>query len=341
MNVQVRKPKDIAHFLENLESLRNQKKKANNLLFEEIEQDVIQKELFVIQQTEKLKEMTDSYLTMIDYKNVLKKVGEIIPRLHAGGEGGVRASMHGGLNIAGGFHTSLNDEEEKDHSRVPLINSALEGQGVLITHVAGTIDPLEKERLKKLLFRATRGKALTYFADFQVSGGANATTIDKSVYIVVFQEGSTVREKILRICDSFMGQRFDLPPLQLIQQKIQEVERNIHESRQLTKTSRQYLKDYLVQINQIQHADHRANDNASALEIYTWFVATERAIYASLNFMRQGRGTYIGYLWAPTQQEDEFRAKLRHFPTTDFQRFENHTIKPPTYIKTNEFTSIF
>lgn len=165
----VRKPKDVEHFLENLENLRSQKKKANNLLFEEIEQDVVEKERFVVEQTEKLKEMNDSYLTMIDYKNVLKKVGEIIPRIHGGGDN-VRASMHGGLSVGAGYKTSLNDDDERI-SRNPLLNNdqpshGMDGQGVYITHVAGTIDPLEKERLKKLLFRATRGKALTYFADF-------------------------------------------------------------------------------------------------------------------------------------------------------------------------------
>jgi hypothetical protein len=34
---------------------------------------------------------------------------------------------------------------------------------VFISHIAGTIEVDEKARLKKLLFRATRGKALTFF----------------------------------------------------------------------------------------------------------------------------------------------------------------------------------
>ncbi len=68
-----------------------------------------------------------------------------------------------------------------------------------ITHVAGTIEISEKDRLKKLLFRATRGKALTFFQDIihnQPQGpgvGAqaakNSKLKDKAVYIVVFQEG--------------------------------------------------------------------------------------------------------------------------------------------------------
>ena len=36
----------------------------------------------------------------------------------------------------------------------------------MISNVAGTIEVEEKDRLKKLLFRATRGKALTYFKEF-------------------------------------------------------------------------------------------------------------------------------------------------------------------------------
>ena len=39
--------------------------------------------------------------------------------------------------------------------------------------------------------------------------------------------------------------------------------------------------------------------------------------------------------------EDTVRGSLRTYPTTDFQRYENHSIKPPTYIKTNEFTEVF
>lgn len=46
-------------------------------------------------------------------------------------------------------------------------------------------------------------------------------------------------------------------------------------------------------------------------------------------------------MWAPTQEEDKIRDKLRPFPTTDFQRYENHSIKPPTFIKSNEFTFVF
>lgn len=191
-------------------------------MFEEIEQDIIDKERFVLEQTDKLKEMNDSYLTMLDYAKVLERVAIIIPRIHAGGDN-VRASMHGGLavNDNSKFRTSLNDEEDRQLVNAPLMGG-MDESSVFITHIAGTIESEEKERLKKLLFRATRGKALTYFSDFTIKNPAGELHT-KSVYIVVFQEGRMIRDRIVRICDSFMGQRFDLPPIHMIKQKIEEV----------------------------------------------------------------------------------------------------------------------
>lgn len=57
--------------------------------------------------------------------------------------------------------------------------------------------------------------------------------------------------------------------------------------------------------------------------------------------MRSGQSTFIGYFWSPNTEEQKIRDVLSNYPTTDFKRFENHTIKPPTYLKVNEFTSSF
>jgi len=38
------------------------------LLFEEIEHDVLDKEKFVVEQIERLKEMNENYMTLLDYE---------------------------------------------------------------------------------------------------------------------------------------------------------------------------------------------------------------------------------------------------------------------------------
>lgn len=125
---------------------------------------------------------------------------------------------------------------------------------VAITQIAGTIDTDEKSRLKKLLFRSTRGKALTYFYDMPLD---NSKPLDlsklppkqRSVYVVVFQDGRQIRDRIIKVCDSFMGQRFDVPALSTLKQKMVEIRRHIDESKNLRITSRKFLRNYLIQIN--------------------------------------------------------------------------------------------
>ena len=103
LRVPVNKPRGVQSCLDALQTVKTNKKKAANLLFEEIEQDVIDKEKFVLVQTDKIREMHENYLTMLDYSQVLKSVGQIIPSI-AGGRN-LRASVGGGAHI---------DEEEKD-----------------------------------------------------------------------------------------------------------------------------------------------------------------------------------------------------------------------------------
>jgi hypothetical protein len=83
--VNINKPKSVPAFLDALQTVKSSKKKAANLLFEEIEHDVADKEKFVLVQTDKIKEMHENYLTMLDYLEVLKSVGLIIPSIQTSG----------------------------------------------------------------------------------------------------------------------------------------------------------------------------------------------------------------------------------------------------------------
>lgn len=83
-------------------------------MFEEIENDIIEKEKFVIEQTERLKEMHESFMTMLDYEKVLETVKKILPKLQTGT---LRQSMHGGVHEIekGGSNAgSINGKNKED-----------------------------------------------------------------------------------------------------------------------------------------------------------------------------------------------------------------------------------
>jgi len=62
--------------------------------------------------------------------------------------------------------------------------------------------------MERLLFRITRGKTLTHFSENCKQGKEQ-----KVVYLVVYQHGSNIRDRVQKICDSFMGSRFEIPDI--------------------------------------------------------------------------------------------------------------------------------
>lgn len=75
--------------------------------------------------------------------------------------------------------------------KVPLIGQVNQALGmVAISYMAGTILKDEMLRFKRMVFRATRGKALSYFEDLAHEGQKDyAGHSDKqmrTVYVIVF-----------------------------------------------------------------------------------------------------------------------------------------------------------
>lgn len=87
--------------------------------------------------------------------------------------------------------------------------------GVQVSYLAGTIFKEEMFRFKKMIFRATRGKVLSYFRDMDAAGlkdyAGNADRKLRTVYVLVFQEIPQIRQKLTKICDSFMGRNVEIP----------------------------------------------------------------------------------------------------------------------------------
>jgi V-type H+-transporting ATPase subunit a len=129
---------------------------------------------------------------------------------------------------------------------------------ISISYLAGTIDSTDQMRFKKMVYRATRGKALTYFRALASDGLQDyAGLLDqrpRTVYVIVFQEGSHIRDKLIKICDSFMGKNFDIP--QSIDNvdmsnRISGLQRRIDDARSLIGTTRFRLRDFLREIQKI------------------------------------------------------------------------------------------
>ena len=196
-------------------------------------------------------------------------------------------------------------------------------------------------RFKNLIFRATRGNALTYFQDFEkpiVDFYGN--TVMKSVYVLMFPDGEAIKEKLNRLCDSFLGEKYEIP-LGDIDQKIQEVTGKIKETRQIVEVTREEVKKYLISINKVEDSD------TSTIQIYKWFILKEKSLYSSLNKLKAGSKLLVGLFWIPNSKIEDLNKQIigikedRNISGPQIWKRKNHEITPPTYFKLNEFTWSF
>ena len=108
-------------------------------------------------------------------------------------------------------HEQMYVKRRERGSQIVLREELLSEIGLKMSHLAGTIDQSEKERLQKLIFRSTRGTALIYFKDIEqpfISYRGSKTY--KSVYIVIYQEGEYYTDKMNRILNSFLNNTYEL-----------------------------------------------------------------------------------------------------------------------------------
>ena len=185
------------------------------MLFDAIEADVHGKEEFVQNMAKRIQEMKNDINKLDDYIRVLNFVNGMLPQIGAN-------ARPVGTAINDGFGVSPGDNQIVDSSE-PMLGG--------VSFISGTIRQEEEDRLKKMVFRATRGKALCHTRTFSQDG------VDKVVYMVVFQDIANTADRVQKICDSFMGQRFDVPELARVAEVTTQTTKDITKSRDLLRTS--------------------------------------------------------------------------------------------------------
>jgi hypothetical protein len=125
--------------------------------------------------------------------------------------------------IQGRYAENRGDLEGNNEEVLNLMNNDGMGGAVNIQQLAGVIETDDIVRLRRLVFRGTKGKSYMYIQQIE-NEDEESTGKARSVYIIVFWDGVNIREKIERICDSFSGNRFELPALGAISDRVQEVE---------------------------------------------------------------------------------------------------------------------
>lgn len=79
--------------------------------------------------------------------------------------------------------------------------------------------------------------------------------------------------------------------------------------------------NYLVSINKMQRLRGEKKGSApSCLEVYSFYLAKEKAILIALNMLKSRSRmdvTYTGFIWAPKEKESQITSILEKFPIVE------------------------
>ena len=327
--------------------IQNRDKKFGLTYFDLVESEILKNSRKISDLVDSHEQMRENLIILIEKKHVLEKASELI-----------RDSLPLG---------NFSDSDSNEDGILPSINSNL----VLM---AGTVPTENEMKLKRMIFRISRGNATSNFYNlyidkdeyiytstvrqrgFSIANMSDKNPIvhniellnnmnnEKKIFSVVFPGSSenVLLKKILKACEIFQASRYSVPKSSKIREELDALNADIHDKKAMLQSIERTLNDLLKELNKFQEI------NGYKYLIYKIYFEQQRLIYTNLGKCILRENFVDGRVWIPQNKLDLIEQTLNNLfkdkenkinaSLTDIENEPN--INPPTLIITNEFTSV-
>ena len=332
--------------------MKERDKKFGSTYFDLIENEVLENERKINELVDSYAQLRDDLVVLIEKKHVLEKASELFRN-----------------NVAYGNFGDTDADEEG-------IKASTNSNLVLL---AGTI-PIENElKMKRMIFRVSRGNAITTFYSLEINkdeylltstvrqrgfsfanknknvliekddnilqyGNDELINTKKKIFSVVFTGGeeNILLKKILKCCEIFQASRFQIPRNEIINAEINSLRNDISVKKNMIVSIEKNLTDLISSTNKFN------GRNGYKYSLYRLFFEQQRLIYTNMGKCILRENFIDGRVWIPKNKLEEVEETLKNL----FKDQENKTTAhlediqnefkstPPTLITTNEFTYI-
>jgi V-type H+-transporting ATPase subunit a len=218
--------------------------------------------------------------------------------------------------------------------------SHVEGKAGLLSFLTGTLERSRMPSFERILFRATHGNCIVRFADVpeQLVDPETHALMEKTVFMVFFA-GNAIRVKIAKICDAFAANRYTIP--------------DDHQTQMLALEQCHTRLADLKAVSSVTDDQRRQSLLDVADNVMAWRtkIRREMGIFHTLNLLNYDTSNrlFIAELWCPSSAQDSVREALEfgrrrsnaQVPSVIEVRQPPPGEAPPTYFKTNKFTTVF
>eukprot|EP00357_Protocruzia_adherens_P016636 CAMPEP_0115012846 /NCGR_PEP_ID=MMETSP0216-20121206/25006_1 /TAXON_ID=223996 /ORGANISM="Protocruzia adherens, Strain Boccale" /LENGTH=704 /DNA_ID=CAMNT_0002382033 /DNA_START=210 /DNA_END=2324 /DNA_ORIENTATION=- len=254
-----------------------------------------------------------------------------------------RVEEHGGgLHVGGHLSLNLTMPMIQDIQTVSAARS--------ISIIYGVLPRVHSDRLRRMIFRATRGNSLVMLEDIGLKMKLHGDSLCEASLVIIAYPGSSESsfgKTICNIVDGLEGHRYDVPKEHVdIVDLETDINQSYHDLIEIQKLTQARIQGKLA-----EYSTCRSSVLPSYSEELKWFFHRERLIFLTLDkcqAISDDENFLHAYCWCPVQRDLEVFEKIHlikhrvpdvlcQFLPVNEERFGS----PPTFIPTNEFTGMF
>lgn len=269
-----------------------------------------------------------AYSELVEYKLVLQKAGEFFQSAHRSAASQQR-ELESDQSAEASLETPLLADQEMTSDQTKQVK---------LGFLTGLVPKEKTMAFERILFRATRGNVFLKQAavDEPVIDPVSGEKADKNVFAVFFS-GERAKNKILKICEAFGANRYPFSEdLGKQAQMVTEVSGRLSELRTTIDAG-------------LLHRGNLLQTIGEQYEQWNLLVRKEKSIYHTLNMLSIDvtKKCLVAEGWSPIYASKQIQDALQR-ATCDsnsqvgaiFQVLQTKEL-PPTYFRTNKFTSAF
>ncbi|XP_042499594.1 V-type proton ATPase subunit a2-like [Macadamia integrifolia] len=269
-----------------------------------------------------------TYNELLEYKLVLQKAGEFFYTAQSSAAAQQR-EIDAHQFDEGSIDSPLLLEQEI---------SADPSKQLKLGFISGLIPREKSMAFERILFRATRGNVFLKQAavEYSVTDPVSGEKVEKNAF-VVFYSGEKAKTKILKICEAFGANRYPFTEdLRKQAQMITEVSEKIAEMKATIDVG-------------LLHRENLLKTISYQFEQWDFLVRKEKSIYHTLNMLNIDvtKKCLVAEGWSPVFATKQIQDAL-HRAALESNSQVGAILQvlqtkesPPTYFRTNKFTSVF
>lgn len=210
--------------MSDLDNDKSQRDRRFGTYFDEVENEILEEERRIIDLVDSYTKIKESMEVLIEKKSVFDKSFQLI---------------------------RTNPDLSQRLEQEVISNSMIEEGNQGLNFLAGVIKADDDLKMKRMIFRASKGRAIATFFDLEnsehIPTKESSNKIKKKIFTVFFQGGNenVLLHKLLRICDIFGASRYNIPRRDEIHSQVQALEAEMYEKKDYLKQAEISIKNYL------------------------------------------------------------------------------------------------